>query len=69
MPCMSQVAELGRQVFVTFGRHLGALFMAIFAVKYRHLIQTGNVNFSHSLSRAREDATAAKGVQTKNCGM
>lgn len=39
--------------------------MTILAVKYRRLIQIGNLHFVHSLARAKEDATEAT-VQVRN---
>ena len=36
----------------TVNRYLGAFFVTILAVKYKHLIQTGNSHFSHCLGRA-----------------
>lgn len=69
IPRIFRVPESGRQFSSGYCLHckqvLGTLFMTILAVKYRHLIQTGNLHFSHSLARAKEDATEAA-VQIRN---
>ena len=48
---------------------LGSPLATILVVKYKHLSQTGNSHFSHSLARVEEDATeaAAAGQESVEC--
>lgn len=59
--CPRSLNQAGRLVLaadLTVNKYLGTLFVTISAVKYRYLIQTENLHFSHSLAEAE--------VQVKN---